>query len=49
MTAWREGETVTKDMVINAGLSGNLLRIKTSRHTVPDRPEDINIPLELLK
>ncbi len=49
MTAWREGENVTKDTVIQAGLSGNLLPIKTSRHTVPDRPEDINIPLTLLK
>lgn len=46
---WRTGEEITKSEVIAAGLSGKLLSPKTSRHIIPDRPTNLNIPLENLK
>jgi len=46
---WREGETITKDRVIEAGITGKLLRPQTSRHTIPDRPKGLDVPLEDLK
>ncbi len=47
--AWREGEHVTKTEVVQAGLTGNLLPAKTSRHVVPGTPHGVNVPLALLE
>lgn len=49
VTAWRAGEHVTKAEVMRAGLSGNLMPAKTSRHSIPDMPHGINVPLAILK
>ena len=49
VTAWRTGEHVTKAEVMRAGLTGNLMPAKTSRHVVPDRPHGVNVPLAVLK
>ena len=49
VAAWREGEHVTKAEVMRAGLSGNLMPAKTSRHTVPNMPHGVNVPLAVLK
>ena len=46
---WREGEKITKEQVIAAGLSGKLLEPKTSKHTIPDPPEGLKIPLSDLR
>jgi len=46
--SWRPGVRVTKDMVVKAGLSGELLPPKTSRHRVSFLIDDVNAPLELL-
>ena len=57
-TAWREGEEVTKESVLNASLSGNRLPPKTTKHLVEINgvlrhisvmEEVVNIPLERLK
>ena len=48
VTAWRKGERVTKRDVLRAGVTGKLLRPKTSRHMIPDRPINIKISLTLL-
>jgi hypothetical protein len=47
--SWHEDRNVTKEMVINAGLSENKLPYKTSRHILRDFviPE-VNFPLEKL-
>ncbi|MCL7383445.1 MAG: transcriptional regulator [Thaumarchaeota archaeon] len=47
--SWREDWNVTKEMVINAGLTESKLPYKTSRHILRDLviPE-VNIPLEKL-
>ena len=42
---WRPGEKITKGQVLAAGLSGKLLEPKTSHHSIPERPKDLNIPL----
>jgi len=34
---------------MRAGLSGNLMPAKTSRHTMPDMPHGVNVPLAVLK
>jgi hypothetical protein len=56
--AWRDGEEVTKDSVLNAALSGNRLPPKTTKHLVKINgvfshisimEEAVNIPLERLK
>ncbi len=47
--SWRAGECVTKAMVLQAGLSGNLLEVKTSRHHIEPRPRGLKISLEILK
>ena len=47
--SWRDDDLVTKSDVIWAGLTGNRLKAKTSRHHVANRPEDVNIRLEDLK
>jgi len=49
VAAWRAGEHVTKAEVMRAGLTGNLMPAKTSRHTIPDRPHGVNVPLAILK
>lgn len=46
--SWRENEKVLKDDVIRAGLTGNLLRPKTSRHHIPQRPTGLKINLSEL-
>ncbi|MFH0943245.1 MAG: ParB N-terminal domain-containing protein [Candidatus Beckwithbacteria bacterium] len=33
--AWRKGEKISKSEVIRAGMTGKLLRPKTSRHLIP--------------
>lgn len=48
VACWRDGEKVSKDEVLAAGLSGKLLPQKTSRHIIPDRPIGVNTPLEVL-
>ena len=56
--AWRDGEEVTKESVLNASLSGNRLPPKTTKHLVKINgvlrhisviEEAVNIPLEKLK
>lgn len=47
--AWRAGERVTKATVIRAGLQGKLLKPKTSRHLICDKPCGLKISLSLLK
>ena len=49
VTAWREGEIVSKETVLEAGLKGKKLPVKTSRHTLPYEMEDIEYPLEKLR
>jgi len=49
VTSWREGERITKKMVIKAGLSGKLLKPKTSRHIIGYRPRGLKISLDILK
>lgn len=55
---WREGETVTKEMIIKTALAGKRMPPKTSRHMVVINGElkhisaietVVNIPLEKLK
>ncbi len=45
VACWREGERITKEQVIAAGLSGKLLPQKTSRHLISNRPLGLNILL----
>ncbi len=56
--AWREGEEVTKESVLNASLSGRRLPPKTTKHLVKINgvfrhisvmEEAVNIPLERLQ
>jgi len=49
VAARRAGEHVTKAEVMRAGLTGDLMPAKTSRHVLPDRPHGVNVPLGLLK
>ena len=49
VTSWRKGERVTKKTVVDAGLSGKLLRIKTSRHLYPKNNCAVIVPLKKLK
>jgi len=49
VAAWQKGQTVTKNTVIEAGLSGNLLKPRTSKHSIPNVPEGLKIPLSKLK
>ena len=44
--AWKRREIITKDDVIIAGLTGKKLPPKTSRHIIPNRPLNLNIPLK---
>lgn len=47
--AFRSGEKITKDKVRIAGLSGKLFKPKTSKHFIPERPENVGIQLACLK
>jgi len=49
LTSWRKGMKITKDEVIDRGLSGNKFKPKTSRHIMENKPKNINYPLERLK
>lgn len=49
VAAWRRGERVTKEMVIEAALSGKLLPPKTSRHILSKQTMEVNVPLSKLK
>jgi hypothetical protein len=40
---------ITKKQVINTILNGEIFAPKTTRHLIPSRPLNINIPVELLK
>lgn len=46
---WRKGERIAKSEVLSAGLTGNSLNPKTSRHSIPERPKDLNILLNELR
>lgn len=49
VTSWRKGgEKVTKKLVVRAGLSGKLLKYKTSKHFIPERPIGVKTPLSKL-
>jgi len=43
---WRNGEKIMKKDVIKAGLIGEKLPVKTSRHIIANRPLNLNIPLK---
>ena len=45
---WRNGEKIMKKDVIKAGLTEEKLPVKTSRHIIPNRPLNLNIPLKYL-
>lgn len=47
--SWRDDEHVTKPDVIWAGLTGNKLKAKTSKHEIKHRPANINVSLETLR
>jgi hypothetical protein len=49
VTSWRDGVTVTKDMVREHGLKGNLMPPKTSRHRVYFEVPEVGVPLEVLR
>ena len=49
VTSWRKGERITKKKVREAGLSGKLLRIKTSRHLYSRKAIAMNVDLKDLK
>lgn len=46
VSSWRDGVTVTKDMVREHGLKGNLMPPKTSRHRVCFEVPEVRVPLE---
>jgi ParB-like chromosome segregation protein Spo0J len=48
VSSWRDGVTVTKDMVREHGLKGNLMPPKTSRHRVCFEVPEVRVPLEVL-
>jgi len=47
--AWRKEEKITKEDVINAGLTGNKLPPKSSRHTIPNKQLNLQISLKDLR
>jgi ParB-like chromosome segregation protein Spo0J len=49
VSSWRDGVTVTKDMVRGHGLKGNLMPPKTSRHRVCFEILEVRVPLEVLR
>jgi len=40
---------VTKGSIINTALSGSVFSFKTTRHVIPARPLNLNVPLSLLR
>lgn len=46
--SWRPGYRVTKDLVRRAGLTGNLLPPRTSRHQVRAEMPRADVPLDML-
>jgi hypothetical protein len=49
VSSWRKGERITKKKVRDAGLSGKLLPIKTSRHIYSRKAIETIVKLEDLK
>jgi ParB-like chromosome segregation protein Spo0J len=49
VSSWKDGVTVTKDMVREHGLKGNLMPPKTSRHRVCFEVPEVRVPLEVLR
>lgn len=49
VSSWRKGERITKNKVRIAGLSGKLMRIKTSRHIYSRKAIETVVTLEDLK
>ena len=49
VSSWRDGVTVTKDMVREHGLRGNLMPPKTSRHRVCFEVPEVRVSLEVLR
>ena len=49
VTAWRTGEHVTKAEVMRAGLTGELMPARTSRHMLAHMPRGANVPLAKLR
>jgi hypothetical protein len=45
---WRRGKKIMKKDVIKAGLTGEKLPVKTSKHIIPNRPLNLNILLKNL-
>jgi hypothetical protein len=46
---WRDGEKITKEEVLSAGLSGKLLEPKTSKHNIPNRPVSMRFAFDELR
>lgn len=49
VTAWRHEDTVTREDVITAAISGKLMAIKTSRHTFGTPVGECRVPLARLR
>ncbi len=49
LLSWRPDVPVTRDLVIDAGMSGRLLPKKTSRHLYSGPLPDCSIPLDVLR
>ena len=49
VSSWRDGVTVTKEMVRERGLKGVLMPPKTSRHKVCFEIPEVRVPLGVLK
>ncbi len=49
VSSWRDGVVVTKEMVREHGLRGNLMPPKTSRHRVCFEIPEVRAPLEVLR
>lgn len=43
---WRGEKRITKNDVIRAGLTGIKLPAKTSKHIIPNKPLNLNVPLK---
>jgi hypothetical protein len=49
VSSWRDAVTITKDMVGEHGLMGNLMPPKTSGHRVCFEVPEVRVPLEVLR
>jgi uridine kinase len=45
---WKKGKKIIKKSVIKAGLTGKKLPPKTTRHLIPNKPSNLNVPLKNL-